>query len=419
MDELTKLKVRNAELEAALAATHVALEETRYELNQQQRELDALHLFDRELTRSEDLDYVVDFVLEWSRKRTRADYGIIARWDERRRVFEVLKAIGIPVGMDYQPGDFFDLPLDLIPAETTDKRSTSVLVDLQNTRMISELRHADGSLIGVLVLQRHHRADFSEWEKKFTLSVAERLAISMHLSMLLREVQTLNQRRRQLFRMLSHDLRQPLTVLMGYIQLVQHAFRNGGSMAMIEPYISHIATGANDLKDLLEEVLLMERVADQSRADWDVVSLRKICQDAIEKHSPQAALHNHTLEIELTEQEALCRGLGLELKEAAGNLIGNAIKYTPPGGNIRISLYPEDERWHFMVQDNGYGIDPERQERLFESFYRAQQPGTENIKGTGLGLNLVKAIIEKHDGGVFFESAPGKGSTFGFWLAMD
>jgi signal transduction histidine kinase len=111
-----------------------------------------------------------------------------------------------------------------------------------------------------------------------------------------------------------------------------------------------------------------------------------------------------------------CKGLSLELKEAAGNLIANAIKYTPAEGVIKVSLTSDNGHWVFKVVDNGYGIDPARQERLFESFYRAQQPGTENIKGTGLGLSLVKEIIVKHDGEVFFESTPGKGSTFGFWL---
>jgi two-component system sensor histidine kinase VicK len=70
----------------------------------------------------------------------------------------------------------------------------------------------------------------------------------------------------------------------------------------------------------------------------------------------------------------------------------------------------------FEVEDNGYGIPTDRQAKLFQRFYRAKQPGTEDIPGTGLGLSLVKAVITRHGGDVWVRSVEGAGSTFGFWL---
>jgi signal transduction histidine kinase len=317
--------------------------------------------------------------------------------------------------VDYQPRDVLELPADMMPKEVTDKRGSGVIFDKTATRLVSELRNGEGKLIGILTLQRHNDFKFGENEKKFARVIADRLANAMHMAILMRKVHDMNQYRHQLFRMLSHDLRQPLTVLMGYIQLLEFAITNQKYETVAE-YASHIGTGAKDLKELLEEVLLMERVAALSRDNWETISLRKICEQAVEKHSNDAALAHHTIEVSFPKDDADCKGLALELKEAAGNLIANAIKYTPGEGTIIVSLSGDDGRWYFEVRDNGYGIDPARQERLFESFYRAQQPGTENIKGTGLGLSLVKEIIVKHDGDVFFESTPGEGSTFGFWL---
>ena len=374
-----------------------------------------LHQFDREMTLSEDFDFVLQFVLTWSRQRTNADYGVIARWDDQRRHFEVLRADGFPIETDYSQRDVLELPSSMMPKEVVDKRDSGVIIDKNQTRLVSELRNGEGVLIGILELQRHSTFKFGDIEKKFARVISDRLANAMHMAVLMRKVQDMNQYRHQLFRMLSHDLRQPLTVLMGYIQLLEFAIKNQ-KYETVSEYAHHIGTGARDLKDLLEEVLLMERVAGISRDEWEEISLRHVCEEAVAKHSNDALLAQHTVEVDLPKNEANCRGMSLELREAAGNLIANAIKYTPNEGQIHVSLAPQDGRWVFKVKDNGFGIDPERQERLFESFYRAQQPGTEDIKGTGLGLNLVKEIIEKHDGEVFFESKPGEGSTFGFWL---
>lgn len=415
MDELTKLKIRNAELEAALAANQHALESSRQEILRREQEIEALHEFDKELTKSEDLEFILNHVLSWVKVRTHADYGLVARWDENRQVFEVLMARGIALGVDYQKGELFQLPNHLRPPEVTERDPTGILFDSSQTYLVSELRLAEGQLIGVLVVQRHSGIKFTSSEKKFTRIIADRLTISLHMSTLLKRVQDMNQHRGQLFRMLSHDLRQPLTVLMGYLQLMEYAIKNN-KPEMAVTYVNHISTGAKDLHSLLEEVLLMERVANLSSTDWNVVSLLDISRQALEKHQAAADLQDHQVILELPEGEAYCKGLELELKEAAGNLINNAIKYTPKGGTITIRLLRHEDFWQFEVQDTGYGIDRERQARLFQSFYRAQQPGTENIKGTGLGLNLVKSIVEKHNGKIFFESEPGKGSRFGFWL---
>jgi signal transduction histidine kinase len=102
------------------------------------------------------------------------------------------------------------------------------------------------------------------------------------------------------------------------------------------------------------------------------------------------------------------------------NLLGNAVKYTPEGGSITVRVflkpYGLDQTVAVEVEDNGIGIPDEQQANLFRPFYRASH--TKNIDGTGLGLSIVKAVADYHQGNVYFKSAPGKGSLFGFWIPV-
>ena len=105
-----------------------------------------------------------------------------------------------------------------------------------------------------------------------------------------------------------------------------------------------------------------------------------------------------------------------QLREAIDNLIGNAIKYTPDNGAVRVRLEQNAGRVIFEVKDNGLGIPDDQQERLFQPFFRASNAKASTIEGTGLGLHLVKNIIERHGGKMRFKSVVGQGSLFGFEL---
>ena len=114
----------------------------------------------------------------------------------------------------------------------------------------------------------------------------------------------------------------------------------------------------------------------------------------------------------------MVRGFEIELQQVIANLIGNAIKYTPEGGTIDVSLRKHGTLVQFEVTDSGYGIPVEQQQKLFQPFFRVQIDETKSIEGTGLGLYLVKKFIERHHGKILFYSEYGKGSTFGFTLPL-
>jgi signal transduction histidine kinase len=106
------------------------------------------------------------------------------------------------------------------------------------------------------------------------------------------------------------------------------------------------------------------------------------------------------------------------LQSAISNLVSNAIKYSPNGGPVYVTVVPNEKTVTLRVEDHGIGIAPEHLSYLFQRFYRVHTPETSRIEGTGLGLAIVKAIVEKHGGEVFVQSAPGEGSVFGFRLPL-
>jgi len=103
-----------------------------------------------------------------------------------------------------------------------------------------------------------------------------------------------------------------------------------------------------------------------------------------------------------------------QMREAVDNLIGNALKYTPPGGSVTLRLTERSGHAVFEVEDTGPGIPDELQPRLFTPFFRARAAETAAVEGTGLGLHLVKNIVERHGGKMRFHSTYGRGSMFGF-----
>jgi two-component system, OmpR family, sensor histidine kinase VicK len=127
-----------------------------------------------------------------------------------------------------------------------------------------------------------------------------------------------------------------------------------------------------------------------------------------------AARKKHQLICDFTTAQLLVQADPAQMHEAMVNLVDNAMKYTPDGGEIQIRLCRVGDSARFEVEDNGFGIPDEMQKELFQPFYRARSRETLTIEGTGLGLHLVRNIIERFGGTMRVESEYGKGSTFGF-----
>jgi signal transduction histidine kinase/CHASE2 domain-containing sensor protein len=216
----------------------------------------------------------------------------------------------------------------------------------------------------------------------------------------------------RMIRMASHDLKNPLGRISGYIQLINSLANVDDKL---EKYLHQIERSAEEMNLLIGDLLNLERTR-SGRHSMDRFSLREIVEQVVSRHAPDALQKQQEYTIDLTTHDLIMLGDLRQLSQAISNFIGNAIKYTANGGSIDIRLETDGQTIRFEVQDNGYGISKEAQDGLFTEFYRIRTKATASIAGTGLGLSLVKSVIEAHHGQVGVESEENVGSTFYFTL---
>jgi signal transduction histidine kinase len=144
------------------------------------------------------------------------------------------------------------------------------------------------------------------------------------------------------------------------------------------------------------------------------VSLEHVLRNAVQTLKTQIEGENQVLELDIPESLPPVRGDPVRLGQVVSNLLSNAHKYTPAGGEIGISARRRDGYVECSISDTGIGISEKDQERVFEKFFRAGIPPVEDVPGTGLGLSIAKSLIEMQGGSIGVESTPGEGSTFTF-----
>jgi signal transduction histidine kinase len=170
------------------------------------------------------------------------------------------------------------------------------------------------------------------------------------------------------------------------------------------------------MENLIHEILSIERI--EETYEPEIVDIATLVSETIENHKLDVTDKSQDVKLSLPAEPIFIEGDPALLREVVTNLLNNAIKYTPSGGELQVSLARHNGSVVFEIEDNGYGIPEDKQSQLFQPFYRVVSDKTASIKGTGLGLHLVKNVVERHNGHIRFKSEYGKGSTFGFELPL-
>jgi len=207
----------------------------------------------------------------------------------------------------------------------------------------------------------------------------------------------------------SHDLRAPLTFIRGYATMLMIA---GDLNDKQQDYIERILEGIDQMSALIGDLLNLRRIEAGVGIRQEPCRLGLILVEAVDTMRARATSKGITLRLEPTEGAPTVIGDRTLLRQAVSNLVDNAIKYTPAPGQVSVGLGTTSHEAVIHISDTGIGIAPEDQVRLFEKFYRIKRRETGSIQGTGLGLALVKSIIERHGGRVWAESVANQGSTF-------
>jgi PAS domain S-box-containing protein len=207
----------------------------------------------------------------------------------------------------------------------------------------------------------------------------------------------------------SHDLRAPLTLMRGYATMLGMV---GDVNEQQKEFIGKILSSVEQMGDLVDNLLDLGRIEAGMGLSITSIPIESVVQEVLGMYRPQAVNKQISLDVKIGEGMEPILADPTLVRQALANLIDNAIKYTPAGGEVRVEVEQHDHSQWIRVTDTGVGIAPTDQARLFEKFYRAQRGEDRIEKGLGLGLAIVKSIVEQHGGRVSVESKLGRGSTF-------
>jgi signal transduction histidine kinase len=226
----------------------------------------------------------------------------------------------------------------------------------------------------------------------------------------------LDESRNQFLAIVSHELRTPLTSIVSFTELIRG--EAGGLTAEGVRFLDIIERNADRLHRLVGDLLMLDRLeAGALPLDLAPVTVPELVAEAVRAAKPGAAKQGIRLEIR-TGEGPVVRGDARRLMQVMDNLIANAVKFSHRKGVVRVSAAFHGGTWRIDVADSGIGIPPDEADQLFTRFVRASNARTAGLPGTGLGLSVVKVLVEMHGGHVEVASTLGQGSTFSVYLPV-
>jgi len=312
----------------------------------------------------------------------------------------------------YMPDTVTQYPPDQLPLVRAMRGESVDDVELyiRNTqvptgRLISftgrPLKRADGALQGGVIVF-HDRTERKRTEE-LILQAKE-------------AAESANKFKDQFLSTMSHELRTPLNAVLGFSDLLADE-RYGPLNVRQQRYVSHIHAGGKHLLKLISDILDLSKIgAGRMELSREDVTLASAFSEVISALYPLAEKKSQSL-LQQVEPHLHVHADATRFKQVLMNLVGNAIKFTPDGGRIELAARQVDDQVRMEVRDNGPGIQPEQQQRIFEAFFRLTQTGSAT-EGTGLGLAITSRLVELHGSKLGIESRPGEGTCFYFSLPL-
>jgi two-component system phosphate regulon sensor histidine kinase PhoR len=217
----------------------------------------------------------------------------------------------------------------------------------------------------------------------------------------------LDQMRRDFVANVSHELRTPLTVLSGFLETLQEFEVDRAEQ---QRYLQMMADQSKRMQSIVQDLLTLSSIESAPPPDNEPVDMVSLL-DKLRRDAEGLSAGRHNIVVE-SDGHGDLRGSEPELVSAFGNLVANAVRYTPAGGTVRISWSATPQGGEFAVQDTGIGIDAKHIPRLTERFYRVDRGRSRDAGGTGLGLAIVKHSLNRHQAQLDIKSTPGVGSRF-------
>lgn len=283
-------------------------------------------------------------------------------------------------------------------------RRRQVLTILRNPEFIKYFNHVEDHPNGLILQSTLQEGRFIQ-VKITRFGYESRLLVAYDVT----HIRKLEQMRKDFVDNISHELRTPLTVLSGYIETLSD---NDDMPQRWRRAFDQMHQQARRMNALVNDLLLLSRLENESsKTKNQIVNMAELMNQLFDDAQGYNTEFGHSVHLNLDSHNDII-GSDIELASAFGNLVTNAIKYTPNNGDITISWQDRGDVSIFSVQDTGIGISPEHIPRLTERFYRVDSGRSRETGGTGLGLAIVKHVLAQHEAHLEIESQEQMGSTF-------
>jgi len=278
-----------------------------------------------------------------------------------------------------------------------------------DTELLSILAGQIGTAIENTKLYTELFGSHKELERR----VAER---TQELEKLNEELKNLNKMKSDFISAVSHELRTPLTSIKGYASILMTG-KLGDVLPAQKERLEKIDKHSNSLVHLINNLLDIARIeSGKVQMDMKDVSIKEILDSIVDIITPQVKEKNISLKINSNIKFDKIKADQIQLERALLNLLSNAVKFTPEKGRVLIDIQEKNDNIQFSIEDTGIGIPPQDIPKVFQEFFRADNALDQKIKGSGLGLSLVKKIVEAHKGKIWFNTELAKGTRFTFTL---
>jgi signal transduction histidine kinase/ActR/RegA family two-component response regulator len=251
----------------------------------------------------------------------------------------------------------------------------------------------------------------------FGFEVTEQVLANRKIESIVKELEVANRTKDEFLATVSHELRTPLNAILGWVKMLR-----SGSLSedKRERALETIDRNASAQAQLIEDLLDVSRIiSGKLRLDVRAVDVATVVEEALDSVRPAAAAKSVMLRRTLDPDAGPILGDPDRLRQVVWNLLTNAVKFTPKGGSVHVSLHKRDSAVHITVTDTGQGIPREFVDHVFEQFRQADSTTTRKHGGLGLGLTIVRSLVELHGGSVSAHSdGPGKGASFAVSLPI-
>lgn len=274
-------------------------------------------------------------------------------------------------------------------------------------------------IIGALgVGNRISARPFSSHEQQLLMALADYAAIAIENARLYEAVRRADQAKSEFVSVVAHELRTPMTSIKGYADMLLQGMC-GPLTPQQEQFVNTMRNNVVRMQILVSDLQDISRIeTGHMRLELKPVRLHDALRDALQATQAQIESRSQQLTVKVPDNLPQVKADPSRLTQILINLLSNAYKYTPEGGQISVQAWQQDGFVHCSVSDTGIGIAPEEQAKLFTKFFRSENPAVREMPGTGLGLCIVKNLVELQGGQITVESQLGKGTTFSFTVPI-